>query len=191
MADLIPAKEMTPGEAEAMVSAAFDSERRIKEAATNIRGAWWELAEELYAFHEGGYWSYLGYESLDEFLAQPDLGIKRSTFFQMTKVWRDLVVVKQLPVLKLRELEPSKVREVTPSIMRGEVKPEDAMDDVSGLSYRDIRTKYRPEERSQHGQAPDDSRPLDASTEPVRVQCTVCGSWYVPGQEDSDGGPVH
>ena len=185
----IPGAEMTKKEAEALVSAAFESEQRIKQAAGNIRVAWWELAEEFYDFHEAGYWSYLGYETLDEFLAQPELGVKRATFFRMTKLWRDLVVTKQLPIETLRELEPSKLREVTPAIMRGEVKPDDAFDDVNGLSFRDIRTKYRPEEQAKHGQKPDDSEPLDASAEPQRVQCTACGSWVTADQlqEDSDG----
>ena len=179
-----PAKELTKKEAEAIVSAAFESERRIKIAAVNIHEAWWELAEQLYLFHERGYWSYLGYESLDEFLAQPDLGMSRSQFFAMTKMWRDLIVVKQLDAGRVKQLEPSKVKEVTPAIMRGDVDVDKALDDAAGMSYRDVKTTYRPEKQSQHGTRADGSEPLDASAEPVYVQCEACGSWYLPDVEE-------
>jgi hypothetical protein len=179
-------KPVSKEDAEKFIQAAFNSERAIKEAAQHVHEAWWELSEHLYAFHEAGYWSALGYDSLDEFLAQPDLGISRSQFFKMTKTWRDLVVVKKLPASDLKEIEPTKVREVVPAIMRGDVSPEDALDDAKGLSFRDVVRKYRPEEQGKHGQKADDSTPLDASSEPQAVQCNVCGSWYTPAPGDSD-----
>jgi hypothetical protein len=174
------AREMTKEEADAFVSAAFQAERKIKQAALRAHESWWELASALYEFHEAGYWRALGYDSLDEFLAQPDMSLSRSTFFQMTKTWRDLVVVKKLPASTLAEIEPSKVQEVTPAIMRGDVSPEDALDDAKGLSYRDVRRKYRPEEAAKHGQKPDDSVPLSAGHEPIPVKCGTCGQWYTP-----------
>ena len=170
-------KEVSKEEAEAHIASAFDLERKIKHAVGRVHESWWELSEYLYLFHEGGYWGALGYTTLEEFLGQPDLGLKRSTFFQMTKLWRDLIVVKQLPPSDLKEIEPSKVREVAPSIMRGEVEAEDALDDARAMSYRDIKTKYRPEKR-RGNQKPDDSGLLEASDEPVLTQCEACGSWY-------------
>lgn len=177
-------KEMTKKEAEAHVSAAFKLERRIKEAAVKVHESWWVLSEALYEFHEAGFWSALGYGSLDEFLAQPDLGMSRSQFFQMTKLWRDLVVVKKLPPGDLKELEPSKVREVAPAIMKGEVLPEDALADAEELSYRDVKVKYRPEEQAKTGQKADGSTPLDAASEPKAVKCFNCGNYYTPQADD-------
>lgn len=173
-------KPITEKERQEITNLAFDLERKIKAAAAKVHESWWDLSQALYEFHDRGYWSALGYESLDEFLAQPELGISRSQFFQMTKLWRDLVVVKQLPAENLKALEPSKVREVAPSIMRGEVKVEDALDDAASLSFRDVKEKYRLEERAKHGQAPDDSTPLDADKEPERRKCDKCGSWFTP-----------
>jgi len=182
------ARELTAKEVEAISASAFQSERRIKKAALGIHGAWWVLAEELYNFHEKGYWRFLNYDSLDEFLAQPDLGISRAQFYKMQKTWRDLVVVKKLSPSTLADIEPAKVAEVVPAIMRGEVKPDDALDDAKGLSWRDVKTKYRPEEQGKHGQKPDDSTPLDADAEPERVKCFNCGGWYIPPPPDIDGG---
>jgi hypothetical protein len=181
MSDNLPAlpkaKEITKKEAERLRASAFDLERRIKGAAKQVHESSWQLAAYLYEFAEAGGWALVGYDTLDEFLGQPDIAIKRSTFFSLTKVWRDLVVVKKLPVSDLKELEPTKVREVTPAIMRGEVTAEDALDDAEALSWRDLKKKYRPEQRGKHGQAPDDSTPLNAEDETVLQQCDRCGSW--------------
>ena len=180
---LVPAqaRELTPKQAEAHVERAFKLEVKIKQSYARVHESWWALSQQLYAFHEGGYWSALGYDTLDEFLVQPDLGMSRRQFFQMTKLWRDLVVVKQIEPAALADIEPSKVREVAPAIMRGDVTVEAALADAKALGYRDVKDKYRAAAIAQHGQQPDGSTPLDADAEPERVKCEACGSWYVPG----------
>ena len=183
-------KHLTKQELEQLQEDAFNYEQQVKQAAGSIHEAWWNFAEKLYVFHEGGYWQVLGYDSLAEFLAQPDLGLSRSQFFKMTKTWRDLVEVKKIKPARLMKLEPSKVHEVVPAIMRGEVKPKDALDDAAALSYSDVKKKYRPAEAAKHGQKADDSKPLDASSEPQAIKCSVCGSWYTPAPPDIDGAVV-
>lgn len=178
------AKALTRKQQEERSSVAFALERDIRKAAVLAHASWWALSELLYKFHEGGYWSDLGYDSLDEFLAQPEVGISRSQFFKQSKTWRDLVVVKKIRPSRLKELEPSKVREVVPAIMRGEVKPEQALSDTEELSFRDVVIRYRPEEQGKHGKR---DAPLDAEAEPQRVQCKVCGSWYTPAAPDING----
>jgi hypothetical protein len=180
-------KSLSQKELELLQQDAFDYELRVKKAAGNIHEAWWRFASELFRFHEGGYWQVLGYDSLAEFLAQPDLGLSRSQFFQMTKTWRDLVEVKKIKPERLAKLEPSKVREVVPAIMRGDVKPKDALADAESLSYTDVKKKYRLEEQQKSGQKADNSTPLDASSEPETVQCSACGSWYTPAAPDLEG----
>jgi hypothetical protein len=142
-------------------------EQRIKAAASIITGSWWDLAELLYEFHEERRWADLDYDTLNEFLAQPDLGISRALFFQMTRLWRDLAVTRQVDRAVLRELEPSKVREVVPAIMRGDVSIEEALADARDLGHRDMRKRYRG----------DPNAKLDAGAEPVRIQCGQCGAW--------------
>lgn len=146
---------------------AFDLEQQIKRAAVAGHVAWWELSRLLYEFHEGGHWRPLGYETLTEFLAQPDLGISRTQFFRMTKLWRDLAVERGVPARVLTSVEPSKVREVAPAIVAGDVTVEDAISDAQALGYRDLRDKYRDGV----------SGKLDADSEPERAKCPVCGSW--------------
>jgi hypothetical protein len=133
----------TTKQVEAHTKRGFALERKIKAALGAVHASWWTLSKSLYEFHEGGYWGSLGYETLEEFLVQPDLGLSRRQFFLMTQLWRDLVVVKQIEPERLEALEPSKVREVLPAIMRGDVAIDDALDDAAGLGYRDVVEKYR------------------------------------------------
>lgn len=178
-----PAVELTDQD---RADAAFTLELGIKAAAVQVHASWWTLSQLLYAFHEGGYWSDIGYDTLDEFLAQPELGISRSQFFQMTRTWRDLVVVRNVEPKELEAVEPSKAKEVLPAIRRGDVEVEDALDDAKGLGARDLREKYRPQRQHKHKQAPDDSTVLEADDEPVRVQCEVCGQWRVVDDDEQE-----
>lgn len=173
------AAELTEEESEQLTNAAFDLERVIKARVGGAREAWWELAESLYAFHELRGWTLLGYDSLELFLAQPDVGMSRRSFFRAVQTWRDLAVTKQLPASQLKEIEPSKATQIAPAILSGSVDAEDAMDDAKELSFRDVVEKYSLAGQKRSGQKPDDSTPLDASKEPKYVRCPHCRS-YVP-----------
>lgn len=157
---------------------AFNREIRIKRNVSQVAGKTWELAKDLYELHEGGEWALLGHDTLEDFLAQPDLGIQRTHFFRLTKMWRDLVVVRQIEPEKLKALEPTKVAEVTPAIMRGDVKVDDALSDAEVMSKSDLREKFR---KAKPGSDPDDTK-LDATAEPDRIKCETCGSWYIPDE---------
>lgn len=182
------ARDLSPEEAQERVDAAFALEQKIKLAFTAVHTAWWELSEHLYAFQEAGFWSPLGYDNLDAFLAQPDLGMSRSTFFRLTQLWRELRVVRDVPVEDLADIEPSKVKEVLPAIVRGDVKPSKALGDARELGQRDLQEKYRPTPpgAKPKAQAPNGSTPLNATDEPQKVQCSTCGSWYDPDEGDTD-----
>lgn len=166
---------------EELATQAFKMERRIIANAEKVSGATWELAKDLFEFHEAGGWTHVGYDTLEEFLARPELGMSRGQFFRLTQMWRDLVLVKAVEPKELETTEPTKVREVLPSIMRGEVSVEDGLADAKELGKMDLRRKYNPKERKQEPDAP-----LNADEEPVRVQCEACGSWFEPQDNDDD-----
>jgi hypothetical protein len=157
-----------------LIDKAFTLERQLKKAIHMETGAWWAQAKIAYAMHQERGWELLGYERIDDWLAQPDIGMTRTRFFKASQTWRDLVEVKQIEVEKLKEIEPSKAMEIRPAVMKGDVKPEQALADAENLSFRDVVEKYRPSKRAQHGQEPDGSTPLEASSEPQRVRCPCC-----------------
>ena len=80
----------------------------------------WALAKELYEFQEEGGWALLGYETLNDFLAQPEVGMSRATFFRITRCWRTLVVERKVKPKLLAKLEPTKIEVVLPQIVSGE-----------------------------------------------------------------------
>lgn len=189
--DLVPAsraKQLSPEEVQERIDRAFQLETQIKTAWTSIHGAWWTLAESLYEFHVAGAWSLLGYDKLEEWLAQPELGMSRSQFFGVVRLWRDLVVTRQIPAADLVELEPSKVREVAPAIMRGEVEVDEALSDARERGWRDLKqdAKYNPAKDGE--KKSDSSKPLNAEDEPERVECPGCGSWVKKEQLEAHGG---
>lgn len=171
------ARDLSPEEARALHRAAFDCELEIRAAITKLHEDTWGLAERLYRFHEERFWEVLGYGTLNEFLAQPEIGLRRSWYFVLVKAWRDLVVTRRVQPAGLSGIEPSKVAEVLPAIMRGDARPDDALSDAKVLGKRDLREKYRPGAITRHGQAPDGSTPLAAHDEPERMQCPACGGW--------------
>lgn len=174
--------ELTEEQKEELAHQAFELERKIRARVDAGRQAWWDLAEVLYEFHEVRGWELLGYDTLEEFLGQPEIGMSRRSFFRAVQVWRDLAVVKKLPTSDLKEVEPSKAVEVRPAIMSGSVKPEKALDDAKELSVRDVVEKYRPSAIARHGQQPNGSSKLDASKEPERVRCPTCRQWTTEDQ---------
>lgn len=180
---------------EAAVQAAFKLEQRIIGEAQKASKATWALAKSLYDLHETGAWALLGYDTLNEFLARPELGISRSQFFRMTKAWRDLVVVRQIPRATVEAVDPSKVAEVIPAIMRGQVEPEKALADAQEMAKSDLRVKYRkgaPEEGiepsgippSKRDDGDSDNGDLDRA---MRVKCPTCDQWYTPDPDIIEG----
>lgn len=135
-----PSKEER--EQQAKIDRAFRCEQRIRKAMVTGNKALWELAKATYELHESGGWTLLGYDSLEDFIGQPEIGMRRSQFFSLSKLWRDMVEVKKLPLDDLKQIEPSRVKEVAPAIMRGDVKPSKALADAKALSVRDLRTEY-------------------------------------------------
>ncbi len=173
----LKARELTQKEADALVDKVFKIEREIKKSCVTLHKVSWDLAHLLYEFDEEVGWKILGFDSLNEWLAQPEIGMPRRSYDEARKVWRDLCVTKQVPAKELEEVELSKVNEVLPAIMSGHVKTKDALADVKALGKRDLREKYDPDKVKQLGASTITTAPLDAEKEPERVKCPLCGEW--------------
>lgn len=163
---------------------AFQLEQAIKQDLVDAHQAWWKLAQTFWVFRQGRYWLDLKYNTIDEFLAQPDVGVTRSTFFRFVQAWDEFHVRREIEPEVLQEIEPSKALVILPAVRDGKVEPEQAVADATAMGYRDLRQHYKPQPNGGKSEAEDDSTSLDASAEPVRVQCELCGSWYTPQEDD-------
>lgn len=181
MSDLPAAPEhrdLAPGEEKKLREQAFALGRKIETSQAKVAKEMWILAHHVYDFHEGGCWGLLGYDTLEEYLAQSEVSLKRSQFFRLSKMYRDLHLVKKIPMKTLQNIDPSKAQAIAGPLVRGDVSVEKALADASpgGMGVRDLVEEYG---RATNGQKLDDER-LDAESVPARVLCEHCGSWYEP-----------
>ena len=123
-------------------------DRCVKASIRKGREALWELAEALYEFNEATGYLALGYDTLAEWLADPEVGITKSTYYNAVARWREVVVRRQVDSRRLECLDPSKVDEVLPAVKAGRVPIEEALDHVETMPARDLRTAYRSSKRS-------------------------------------------
>lgn len=131
--------EVVPG-IEAIDLAAID--QTIKELLQDIRTRWVALAALLYHFHHGKGWFIAGYDTLEEWLATPEIEISRRMFFLLIESYRELAVDRHIPVENLKGIDMTKVQAVLPAIRRGQVDWQEALADARVLTRGDLRIKY-------------------------------------------------
>lgn len=140
---------------------AHELERAVVVGSLSARRAWITMAEALHAIKAEGLYELLGYERFTDWIATPEIGLKRSQAYALTAIYEELVIERRVPLDDLYYLEPSKVAEVLPAIRKGTDLVE-ALADASVLSRSDLRAKYR-------GIEPQSEEPVDI---PV---CPECG----------------
>lgn len=95
-------------------------------------------------------WLDLGYESLAEFLASPEITLTRTQFFTMAQVWERYVLDGGVDPQALAVAHPSKLAIPLRALGANEVTVAEAIADVETLGARDLREKYElPREKSE------------------------------------------
>ena len=150
------------------IDVARSVEARIANTTSRIRQSWNLLAADLYDFNEEAMWQALGYPSFEEWLAGPEIDLKRTHAFRLIGVYRALVVERGVPPEGLGTADVTKVDVVLPAIKRGQVEVAEALADAEALSRSDLAEKY--------GKG-SPNEPLNAEAEPERVTCPTCSSW--------------
>lgn len=184
-----PARDLTPGEQKARAEAAYDVDQRLKSALAAGREAAWEVAEACADFADSQGYLDLGFDSLNEYLGDPDIGISRSFFQKLVRIAR-FARTRQL-VDEFRTLELTKVSVVLPAMQSGQVPAEQAISDVRSLSRSDLVEAYiGPRERNldplpepEPEPESDDDAPTPASPE------VVDGEVVEKGPQGAAGGP--
>lgn len=144
---------------------AFKLDQSIKGALRTGRATLWALAEKLWQFDDVTGWSALNYDSLADWLADPEISMKSSTYYNAVARWRKIVVLRNVDSKRLENLDPTKVDLVLPSIEKQSVKLEDALSDVEVLGARDLREKYIGRKEKAEPDPPDPP-PLEPEDEP-------------------------
>jgi hypothetical protein len=116
---------------------------QIVAALRDGRAAGWRLAEALYEFDELRGWSALGYESLNEYLADPEITIRRSTYFELVGTYKAFAVERKIEFERLETIDMSKAAIAARALNAVKASSvEDALADAETLGARDLREKY-------------------------------------------------
>lgn len=172
------AVEQSDQEIERDRAEAFKIVKRIYAAISEGRKASWELAGALYDFREAKGWLKLGYDTMGEWLAEPEVSMTWPTFDRLVGVYGYFVIKRGLDSSTLTNLDLSKAHIVRPALNRGEVLLEDALSDIEVLGARDLREKYvKPKEDPEPPSDPEPQGPADKpSGEPEAVTGEVVDS---------------
>ena len=122
---------------------AFALEAKLKSALRVTRRSLIDVAEACYEISRQHAYEALGYETLAEFLAQPDVGMSRSEFFTAAKVHEVFVLEHGIDPDRLADASLTKLDVVLPKVAAGEVDVEAALDDASTQGLKDLREEYR------------------------------------------------
>lgn len=122
---------------------AYELEKRLKAALQLTRRSIIAVCEACYEISRNHAYESLGYETLTEFLAQPDIGMSRSEFFTAAKVHDVFVREHGIEPDRLADAGLAKLAVVLPKVAAGEVEVETAIDDASTQGLRDLRESYR------------------------------------------------
>lgn len=161
-----PARELTDQERKARAALCFELDQSIKASLRAGREAVWDAAKQMHLFDEEEGWTALGYDRVNEWLADPEVGMSRSSFYRMVKLYREMVVIRQLPEEELKTLEPSKLEIALPAIKENSKPLAEVLDDVKELGSRDLRELYfRKPDPKDDVPPPDGGESLTAETD--------------------------
>src|SRR6476469_3806958 len=103
------AAELSPTEEAERVERCEKLRREILACIRVGRAALWQMASALYRFNEEHGWSAIGYDELSHWLADPDIGMTKSTYHRLVGAWRSLVVEGGMSPEEVEVLDLSKV----------------------------------------------------------------------------------
>lgn len=133
---------------------AFQLEQKLKAALRITRRSLIDVAEACYGISRNHAYEALGYDTLAEFLAQPDVGMSRSEFFTAAKVHEVFVLEHGIDPDRLADASLTKLDVVLPKVAAGEVEAEEALTDAATQGLRDLRDGYRGERESPGDRTP-------------------------------------
>jgi len=178
-------------EGEIVTNVAQDQYNRLLEGLGTARMALSAVAQACHELSRDKSWIDLGYESLAEFLASPEITLTRTQFFSMAQVWERYVLDGGVDPRDLAVAHPSKLAIPLRALGANEVSVAEALADVATLGARDLREKYElPREESQRLDSLD--RLLDDDVIDAAIACyegtTASGreQWHVTMTEIRD-----
>jgi hypothetical protein len=147
---------------------AFAVEQQIKKGTGAIKQVWIALAGHLHEFYTGRMWEALGHERFEDWLGEPDIGLRRSQTYQLIEIHEELVIKREVDPERLAGLDVSKIAVVLPALRKEDVDVEEALSDCERLSRSALREQY--------------GQQVSAERVPL-TECERCGKMCRPKSE--------
>ena len=125
---------------------AYEMEKRLKAALRLTRRSLMDVCAACHDISRNHAYEALGYETLAEFLAQPEIGMARSEFFLAAQIHDVFVLEHGIDPDRLAEAGMAKLGVVLPKVKEGDISVEEAVEDATSMATRDLREEYRPNE---------------------------------------------
>lgn len=136
------AADLTEQEWNERVDEAQKVHERVLNGMTGLNVSGWFLANAFYDVVDTTAWTTLGYGSLNEYLASPEIGYARSNFMAHVAAWREFIVNQEIDPKTIKDIAPYKLALAAVKVHKGEADFEQAIADARSLPWGDYRDKY-------------------------------------------------
>lgn len=127
---------------------------RLIEGLKGTRLAMTYVAQACWEIRRDSSWEALGYRTLAEFLADPQVSISKSSFFRFCSIWQTYHLDAGVEPEQLSAAGPQKLAIPLRALAAGEVEVEEVMDDVEALGIKDLKAKYSEKSEGTEGESP-------------------------------------
>ena len=127
---------------ERAVNDAQAAHEKILHGLSTARLALAECAEGCHDLHVSKGWETLGYDSLSEYLAAPEITLSRTEFYRMVDIWKSYVLEGGLPPMQLQGAGETKLAVPLPALKDGLVSAEQAVSDATALTRKELESRY-------------------------------------------------
>jgi hypothetical protein len=149
---------------------AFSCHVEVKRIVKAEQSLWPFLAEAFHHIEKEKLYKALGYESLNEYLADPEVAVGQTKARRLAKLWGTFSAhLGDESYEALARVKWSKLFVTERAVKLKQITCAEALADVEVLTKTDLEVKYSGE-----------SSKLDADAEPAKCKCMACGNVHRP-----------
>lgn len=141
--DLDPNGEVIDTRLQGQAAEAFTAHQLIVGGQQMARAGLDAICRGCHEMRDSRGWLALGYETLSEYLAQPDVELSKSEFERAADIWQTYVLDGGAAPELLHGAGPSKLEVPLHALKQGVVTVEQAAADAESMTRKDLREHYR------------------------------------------------
>jgi hypothetical protein len=122
---------------------AYQTDILIRQCHFEIERLSLPLAKALYEMEEQKLYENLGYKSFNAYLADPEVGIARSTAYKLKGIYKDLILNQSIQTDQLIQIGQDKLDIIRKYIVQQPALTQELLADARTLSKTDLRKQIR------------------------------------------------